>query len=167
MNPILLGNLISFAGAFLMVVIGLIKRKEKVLAVQCVQFSLMGIGNLVLGGVTGALSNLISLVRNLICYKFGITIPLKLMFIAVQAGLSLWVNTQGLIGLLPVLAAIIFTWFLDIKSDLGMKILLIDTQCLWLVYDFTIMNYVSFAFDIMCLCANGVGIYRIRKSERA
>ena len=103
MNPILLGNLISFAGAFLMVVIGLIKRKEKVLAVQCVQFSLMGIGNLVLGGVTGALSNLISLVRNLICYKFGITIPLKLMFIAVQAGLSLWVNTQGLIGLLPVL----------------------------------------------------------------
>ena len=71
------------------------------------------------------------------------------------------------IGLLPVLAAIIFTWFLDIKSDLGMKILLIGTQCLWLVYDFTIMNYVSFAFDIMCLCANGVGIYRIRKSERA
>ena len=81
MNPILLGNLISFAGAFLMVVIGLIKRKEKVLAVQCVQFSLMGIGNLVLGGVTGALSNLISLIRNLVCYRTGVTVPLKLIFI--------------------------------------------------------------------------------------
>ena len=130
MNTILLGNLISLAGAVLMVVIGFIKRKEKVLAVQCVQFSLMGAGNLVLGGVTGALSNLLSLVRNLICYKTGITLPLKLIFIAAQAGLSLWVNTQGLIGLLPVIAACIFTWFLDVKSDLGMKILLIGTQCL-------------------------------------
>ena len=128
MNTILLGNLISLAGAVLMVVIGFIKRKEKVLAVQCVQFSLMGVGNLVLGGVTGALSNLI--------------------------------------GLLPVIAACIFTWFLDVKSDLDMKILLIGTQCLWLVYDFTIMNYVSFAFDIMCLCSNGVGIYRIRRSAK-
>ena len=167
MNTILLGNLISLAGAVLMVVIGFIKRKEKVLAVQCVQFGLMGVGNLVLGGVTGALSNLVSLVRNLVCCRIGITVPLKLLFIAAQAGLSLWVNTQGLIGLLPVIAASIFTWFLDVKSDFGMKILLIGTQCLWLVYDFTIMNYVSFAFDIMCLCSNGVGLYRIYKSAKA
>ena len=95
MNTILLGNLISLAGAVLMVVIGFIKRKEKVLAVQCVQFSLMGVGNLVLGGVTGALSNLIGLIRNLVCYKTGISVPLKLIFIAAQAGLSLWVNTQA------------------------------------------------------------------------
>ena len=166
MNTILLGNLISLAGAVLMVVIGFIKRKEKVLAVQCVQVSLRGAGTRGLGGVPGALSNLVSLVRNLVCYKTGITVPLKLIFIAAQAGLSLWVNTQGLIGLLPVIAACIFTWFLDVKSDLGMKILLIGTQCLWLVYDFTIMNYVSFAFDIMCLCSNGVGIYRIRRSAK-
>ncbi len=52
MNPILIGNIISFAGAIIMVLIGLIKERKKILSAQIAQFALMGLGNLVLGGVT-------------------------------------------------------------------------------------------------------------------
>lgn len=165
MNPVLLGNLFSLAGSLMMVSIGFLKKRENVLGAQCFQFSLMGIGNLILGGMTGALSNFIGLIRNLICYKAGITVPLKIFFILLQSGLSLYVNNKGLIGLLPVAAAVIFTWFMDIKSDMGMKILLISTQCMWIIYDFTVLNYVAVVFDILFLCSNCVGIYRIRKSQ--
>ena len=115
MNTILLGNAVTFIGALLMVGIGFIKTKKNILRVQCIQFAIMGIGNLILGGVTGFISNAVSILRNLICFKRELTLPLKLLFIAIQIIITGSVNRMGFIGWLPVFAACLFTWFLDTK----------------------------------------------------
>ena len=70
MYYLVIGNIISFAGAIVMVLIGLIKERKKILSAQIAQFSLMGLGNLVLGGPTGFITNMVSIVRNLICFKW-------------------------------------------------------------------------------------------------
>lgn len=166
-NIVFIGNAISLVGACIMVATGFIKKKEHVLAAQCAQFGIMGIGNLVLGGITGLISNLVSILRNLICLKFKFTIPLKLIFIAIQIGLSAYFNNLGFIGWLPVIAACLFTWFLDVKSDLGLKFVIIAAEILWIIYDITLLNFTSMTFDILTIISSIIGIIRIKKASIA
>lgn len=161
---ILIGNAISFVGACIMVATGFIKKKENVLIAQCAQFGIMGIGNLVLGGFTGLISNLVSILRNFVCLKREFTLPFKIVFIAIQIVLAAIFNNMGLIGWLPVIAACLFTWFLDVKSDLGIKFVIIGAELLWIVYDITLMNFTSMTFDILTIISSVVGIVRIKKA---
>lgn len=166
LSIVLIGNLISFTGAMVMIAIGLLKSKKSILVAQCFQFAVMGIGNLVLGGVTGFISNVVSIVRNLICFRWAFTLPLKLFFIALQILLSAHVNTMGLIGWLPIIAACLFTWFLDTPNEIFLKQVIILAQVLWMVYDFTLCNYASTLFDVLTVATTLVGIFRIQKSRQ-
>lgn len=167
---LLVGNTIALVGSLLMVGIGFIRNKNKIVLAQSVMFGIMALANLVLGGFTGVLTNLVSALRNLWSYKFKYTLPVKLVVIAVQIALTLRINNLGLIGWLPILSACAFTWFLDTKSDVGFKILIISTQIPWLIYDFYVMNYSSATFDVLATITNTIGlvtILRSRKSENA
>lgn len=165
MNIIILANSISLIGALVMVGIGVIKSKKKILIAQVAQFTIMGIGNLLLGGVTAFFSNLIAASRNIITFKFGLNLPIKIVFIIAQLVMGIMVNDQGLLGWLPIAAAVIFTWFCDLKDDFQFKLMIIGTLCFWLVYDFIMMNYSAFTFDVFSVITNIVGIYRIKKSR--
>ena len=80
MNLILIGNIVALAGAAVMVASGFIKNRKNVLIAQCGQFAIMGVSNLILGGVTGMISNVVSILRNIICLKREFTIPLKIFY---------------------------------------------------------------------------------------
>ena len=95
MNSILLGNGIALFGAVLMAAIGLIKQRKHILATQCVQFGIMGIANLILGGINGFVSALVSITRNLICLKWELTTPIKIGIISIQAVLALSIDRSG------------------------------------------------------------------------
>lgn len=164
MKTIILGNMISLLGASLMVAIGFIKSKDKVLKAQCIQFGIMGVGNLVLGGVTGFIANIVSIIRNIVCLKTEFIVPLKIVFILAQVVISVKVNTMGVIGWFPVIAACVFTWFLDTKSDTQLKLVIILTEVLWVIYDITLYNYASLIFDLLTIASNTVGIFALRKS---
>ncbi len=167
MRIILIGNAVALVGSLVMIGIGFIKRKDHILLAQCAMFLIMGVGNLLLGGVTGFIANMVSLVRNLVVFKWPFTTPLKLLFIAVQVGISLLTHPQGVIAWLPILAACIFTWFLDLKDAKQLKVLIIVTQAMWIVYDLAIKNYVSTAFDVATCASNLYGIYMLSKEKAA
>lgn len=171
MNTLIIGNIIAFAGSVVMVCIGLIKRKKKVLIAQCIQCVLMGTANLVLGGITGFISNVVTILRNLFSFRFAFTRIWKIVFCVIQVGLALlWgirAGGMGLVDWLPVLAAVIFTCFLDTKSDLVMKYVMILTQAMWLVYDMSIRNYSASAFDVMTLCFNFVALWGLYREKKA
>lgn len=162
-HTIFLGNTIALIGAVIMVAVGFIKTKRNILLAQSAQFAIMGIGNLILGGVTGFLANMVSIVRNIVCLRTQLTVPLKLLFIGIQLLLGLPFLHNGVIGLLPILAACIFTWFLDTKSEVLLKSIIILMQIMWCVYDFTIHNYVSLAMDLFTILSNAAGIRMIKK----
>lgn len=166
MNTVLLANIVSFIGALMMVGIGLLKKKHQILLVQSVQFMIQAGANLMLGGVTGAVSNGVSVLRNVFCLRWEYTTRWKIVFLAVQIIFSAGVNTMGLLGWLPVISMIIYTWFLDLKSEIQLKIVMIVAQLMWVVYDFTLMNYVSFTFDILTIISNLLGIRLILKERK-
>lgn len=166
MNHIFLGNCIALIGAVLMAGIGLIRQRKHILVVQCIQFGIMGIANLVLGGINGFASALISIIRNLIGLKWELTTPIKAGIISIQVLLALSISHSGIIDVLPGLSACIYTWFLDIKDEIKLKLVIIIAQICWVVYDLSILNYVSFIFDIITIFANIVGIISIGKQRK-
>ena len=86
---IIVANIISIVSCTMMVLIGLIKNKNKILAAQCVQFTLMGVSHYLLGGMGGVWATVVSILRNLAFFKFKVTVPLKILFVVLSVVLSL------------------------------------------------------------------------------
>ena len=120
MTHIVIGNIIALIASILMVLAGLQKVKKKILFIQIIQIALSIVSNLVLGGYTGAIINAISMVRDILCYKDKIGTKEKIIIIILAVGLSITFNNLGLIGLLPVVATVVYITFMN-QDD-------IDTQ---------------------------------------
>lgn len=163
MNTLLIGNLISGIGCLIMVGIGLLRKKSHILIAQCVQCGFMGFGNLILGGTSGFIANIVTILRNLVFVKCKSTAALKIFFIALQVVLSLGSLEDGLICWLPIFAAALFTWFLDTKRTSTLKLVIITTQVMWLIYDIYYRNYVATTFDVMTMISNLIGFFMVRK----
>ena len=166
MNPLLIGNAVSMIGCLIMVAIGFLKKKSHILIAQSVQCLFMGVGNLTLGGVSGFICNVVTIIRNLVFLKFRNTTFLKIFFILLQLVLSFSSFTAGLISWLPLIAAALFTWFMDTKSEVKLKIVILCTQVMWLTYDLYYLNYVASAFDVMTFISNCIGLSMILKKNK-
>ena len=160
---VLIANGISILGAILMVAIGLIKSKKGVLLAQCGQFTLLGLSNLLLGGLTGVIVDIVSIIRNVYCSKRNMTWPVKIAFIVIQLIIAVPMNKIGWLGWLPIISTSIFTLFIDVKKDEHLKILIIFTTMFWVVYDFGLMNYTASLFDALSIVSNVVGLIMILK----
>ncbi len=150
-----------------MVAVGFLKGRKKILAGQCVQYLILGTGNLVLGGISGAIADFVSIVRNLLSLKFDLKWYLKVIFIAIQIAFTAIFNNAGFIGWLPTFAACIFTWCVDSKNEFLLKLLIILAQAMWAIYDFYFKNFTTMAFDIATIISNLVGIFLIRKAYKS
>lgn len=166
MNTVLLGNIVALIGAALMVSTGFLKMKKQILIAQCFQYGVLSASNAILGAFTGITANVIGIARNLFCMKREFTVPWKLAFIAAQLALLFAFNADGWLGLLPAAATCVYTWFLDLKDERKLKLVIILTVLCWAVYDFLFRNYVTFAFDLGTVVSNTVGIITLRKAAK-
>ena len=165
MNLLLIGNAISMIGCLIMVLIGFLKKKNQILIAQCVQCLFMGAGNLALGGVSGFICNIVTILRNIVFLKFRNTTAMKLFFIALQFVLSIGTLSVGWISWLPILSAALFTWYMDTKSEAKLKIVILCTQVMWLTYDLYYRNFVASAFDVMTFISNVIGLYMVTRKK--
>lgn len=163
-NPILIGNLFSLIGCSLMVLVGFIRKRRTILTVQIFQFSFQAVANLVLGGVSGFIANIISIVKNFVFFRGKQSALLKIAFIALQIVLSLG-HLGSIVQWLPIFSTAIFTWFLDTKNESVLKGAIIAGQILWLIYDLVHLNYTGAIFDIFAIVSNAVGILMLRKAK--
>ena len=166
MNTLLIGNAVSMIGCLIMVLIGFLKRNNHILMAQCAQCLFMGAGNLILGGVSGFISNVVSIFRNLVFLKLKNTVFLKVFFILLQLVLSWSSLTAGFISWLPLIAAALFTWCMDTKNAVKLKKVILCTQVMWLAYDLYFRNYVASAFDVMTMVSNVIGLYMVCKKNK-
>ncbi len=165
MNILLLGNGISMIGCLIMVLIGFLKKKNHILIAQCAQCLFMGVGNLILGGISGFVCNIVTILRNLVFIRFRNTTFLKVFFIGLQFVLSISSLSAGWISWLPILAAALFTWFMDTRSEKLLKIIILLTMVMWLTYDLYFRNYVASSFDVMTMISNLIGLYMVSKKK--
>jgi hypothetical protein len=162
---IILGNAVSMIGCMVMVLIGFLRKKEQILMAQCVQFGFLSAGNLILGGMTGFISGVVSIARNLVFAFTGGSLGWKIGFIILQTMLTFLPGWPGLLGCLPLISGVILTWFLDAKSDVQFKLAIIVAQVTWVIYDWSYRNYVAFAFDIFTILSNLSSMLMIYRNE--
>ena len=155
MVSIIIGNIIALIASILMVYSGMLKQKKKILYVQTVQIGLSVVSNIVLGGITGAIINAISMIRNIICYKEKLGTREKIIITILAVVLSLIFNNLGIIGILPVISTVTYVWLMNVKDVRKFKLLIAFTMLMWLIYDTVIKSYTSAIFDFMNLIANG------------
>ena len=160
---VVIGNIIALLASLAMVYAGIVKKKKKILYVQSIQIGLFVISNLILNGISGAIINAISFVRNILCYKNKLGLKEKIIITLLSIVLTLYFNNLGLVGLLPLIASVSYIWFMTINDVVKFKILMIFTIVLWCIYDIMIKSYTSCVFDIFTILVTFISILKIKK----
>ncbi len=166
MKIFLIAQFFNILACILMVVIGYLKHKKTILWAQNAQFILFSIAYGLQGGIAAVVSNIVSLVRNLICLKWQITLPLQILFIGFQGVFTFITTSNRWIDWLPFVAATCITLSLSSKKDIIIKLACIGSILCFGTYDFFLHNWVVFAFDCFSLVTSLIGVYRIISDKK-
>ena len=160
---ILIANAIDFVAALLQVGSGFVKKKAKILIIQTVQLLMQGVSILLLGGVTGAVSNILSCYRNYLCYKNKLSNLWKFILIAASVVMTLLLNNQGLLGIMPAAICTVYIIFMDVKDPVKFKLLVTLTFIPWVLYHFALKAYVAAIFDVATVLTNGIALWQMKQ----
>ena len=162
MVSIIIGNIIALIASILMVYSGTLKQKKRILYFQTVQIGMSVISNIILGGITGAIINALSMIRNILCYKDKLGLKEKIIITILATVFTFKFNNLGYIGLLPLISTIVYIWLMSIKNVKKFKLLITFTMLMWFIYDIAIKSYTSAIFDFMNIVANIVTLFQIK-----
>lgn len=162
---IVIANIIDFFASMIQIGSGAIKSKGKILISQIIMLSMQTVSMFMLGGITGAISNIISCFRNYLCYKEKINWPVKIAFIAFQLFMTIKFNTQGLLGWIPFAVCALFIIFMDMKDEIKFKALVTFTFIPWSVYFFAIKSYTGGAFAAITVVTNFITLLSMIKAK--
>lgn len=162
MVSIIIGNIIALIASILMVYYGMLKQKKKILYFQTVQIGMSVISNIILGGITGAIINALSMIRNILCYKNKLGLKEKIIITILAIILTFKINNLEYIGLLPLISTVSYIWLMNTKDVRKFKLLIIFTMLMWLIYDVVIKSYTSAIFDFMNIIANMLTLLQIK-----
>lgn len=162
MVSIIIGNIIALIASILMVYSGMLKQKKKILYFQTVQIGMSVVSNIILGGITGAIINALSMIRNILCYKNKLGLKEKIVITILAIILTFKFNNLGYICLLPLISTISYIWLMNIKNVKKFKLLIAFTMLMWFIYDLIIKSYTSAIFDFMSIIANILTIVQVK-----
>ena len=158
-------NIIALIASILMVYSGMLKQKKKILYFQTVQIGMSVISNIILGGITGAIINALSMIRNILCYKNKLGLKEKIIITILAIILTFKFNNLGYIGLLPLISTVSYIWLMNVEDVRKFKLLIIFTMLMWLIYDVVIKSYTSAIFDFMNIIANMLTLLQIKLAK--
>ena len=164
---VIIANSIDFIAALIQVATGSIKQKTKILIAQIIQLLMQGVSLLLLGGITGAISNVLSCFRNLLCYKDKLSIFWKSALIAASVGMTILFNEQGLLGIVPAAVCTVFIIFMDVKDPIKFKLLVTLTFIPWVFYHFILKAYVGAIFDVATIIVNTITLVSMLKDRKS
>lgn len=162
---VVIANIIDFIAAIIQVGSGSIKQKTKILAVQIIQLLIQAISMLLLGGITGAINNVLSCFRNYLCYKEKLNVFWKVILIAVSIGMTILINEQGILGIIPAVVCTIFIIFMDVKDPVKFKLLVTLSFIPWMFYHFILKSYVGAIVDAATIITNGITLCFMLKEK--
>ena len=164
---VIIANVIDLIAAFLQIGSGSIKQKSKILVVQIIQLLLQAVSMLLLGGVTGAVNNVLSCYRNYLCYKEKLNTLWKVILIAASIGMTVFLNEQGFLGIIPAAVCTVYIIFMDVKDPVKFKLLVMLSFVPWMFYHFILKSYVGAIFDIATILTNAVTLYVMVKEKNS
>ena len=151
---VVIANLIDFTAALIQTGSGAIRKKSKILAVQILQLLLQAVSMALQGGMTGAVSNILSCYRNYLCYKEKLTLAWKIILTAISVVMTLLLNEQGILGFIPVTVCTVYIILMDVKDPIRFKLLVTLSFVPWIFYHLALKLYVGAIFDVATVITN-------------
>lgn len=164
---IITANIIDFIAALIQVASGSIKEKSRILMVQILQLLMQAVSMLLLGGITGAVSNVLSCYRNYLCYKGKLSAFWKAVLIGASVVMTVLLNDQGLWGILPAVVCTVYILLMDIKDPIKFKLLVTLSFIPWMFYHFILGSYTGAFFDAATIITNTVTLVVMMAEKRA
>ena len=164
---ILIANIIDFFAAIIQIASGSIKKKSRILVVQIIQLSMQMVSMLLLGGVTGAVNNVLACFRNYLCYKEKLNNFWKGFLIVASIAMTVLLNEQGLLGVIPGAVCVVYILFMDIKDPVKFKFLVTLTTIPWLFYHFILKSYTGALCDAATVVINFITLHAMVKEQKA
>ena len=65
---VVIANIIDFLASLVQIYTGAVKEKSKILVLQILQLGMQTVSMVLLGAIPGAISNVLSCIRNYLCY---------------------------------------------------------------------------------------------------
>ena len=129
------------------------KTAKGVLLVQCVSQLFYTIGTVVLKGYSGAVQNVVSMIRNLVAIKKINSKVIEWILVGLGVVLGIGFNNLGLIGLLPVVANLQYTLavFKFKDNERALKISFIICIALFAIFNIAILNFVGVCSNLVVL----------------
>lgn len=158
---LIIGNVIALIASILIIIVSYAKNKKQILILQTTQVALLAISNFILGGIPGAIINAITVVRNILCYKEKLTNRNIAIITILLVTISLYFNNLNLIGLLPLISTVLYTIYINTKSTIKLKLLILLNMICWGIYDFIIMSYTSAIFQFIAIFTGIISIYQL------
>ncbi len=165
MITVVIANIIEFIASGLQVGTGAIKKKSGILILQTIQLLLQAVSLLLLGAVTGAVSNVISCFRNYLCYREKLNWIWKVIIIILSVAMTVVLNDQGALGIIPAAICTVYIIFMDVKDPVRFKLLVTLSFIPWIFYHFMIRSYVGAVFDAATVITNGITLVRMLKDR--
>lgn len=163
---IIIANVIDFVAALLQVGSGSIKKKSNILVVQIIQLLMQGVSMLLLGGITGAISNVLSCYRNYLCYKEKLNRVWKGILIAASVAMTVLFNNQGWLGIIPVAVCTVYILLMDVKDPIKFKLLVTLSFVPWIIYHFALKLYVAAIFDAVSVVTSAVTLCLMMRGKK-
>ncbi len=149
-----------------MMLMGMIKDRIRFIQAQSLMNVIFVMGYAFLRGTSGVIVNIVTLTRNIVCLKWKMTMPLKLLFIFVQIVIGLIFGTTGLIAWFPVIACSLFTLYMDCEDAVKLRCIIVGTQMMFMIYDWSVKAYTAFAFDILATITNTISLFALIKERK-
>lgn len=166
MIRIVIANIIDFLASMVQIYTGAVKDKAKILLLQILQLGMQTVSMILLGAIPGAISNVLSCVRNYLCYRDVFTWPIKIVLIVISFVLTVLFNNQGLLGYLPFAVCTVYVLMMDMKDEIKFKLLVTLTFVPWTVYYLVIKSYTGALFAAITIVTSFWTLYKMIRAKK-
>ncbi len=164
-GAVIAANIIDLIASLLQIYSGYVKEKKQILFWQTLQIGLQTFSMILLGAFTGAVGNVLSVIRNIICYKDRMNTPVKVVLIAIQFLLTIvfWDGTFA--AWLPFIVCTVYIIFMGEKDPIRFKILVTATFVPWFFYYLVYRSYTGAFFAAATILTNIVALIQMKKKK--
>lgn len=142
------------------------KTNKDMMKLQCLDCTSGIISCIILKGYSGALTQSISLIRNILVYKEKVNKTIQIILITLMVVVGLLINNRGLLGLLPIIASIEYTIIITKTTSTKLiNVSLAINNILWIIYDFTIQNYTNCLMSSLIILASLINIVHKNRKD--
>lgn len=167
MDRLVLGNIISLVGSLFLFFSCIAKTKKRIALFQLLQCIVLTVSQIVFNKGGGAVSMAAAGLRNLLIASGHYGLIPMLILAALTLILGIYLNTSGLIGLMPVGIGVFYTVSLyRAKDAIAVKIALSVLLFVWIVYSALIGDIFGTISNTAAQILNIITLFKLKRQRK-